>query len=102
MRSRRISKRVLTPGCGYNDDGVLLGPIIDDGSPYMPFLRFIVKRITHAKFCACSTSLFEYKLSYRSGGRGGLVVRSRLWGRRAPGSRPNSTEDPSCMGPVAR
>ncbi|GBN03503.1 hypothetical protein AVEN_116546-1 [Araneus ventricosus] len=35
-------------------------------------------------------------------GRGGLVVRSRIWGRRVPGSRPDSTEDPSCMGPVAR
>ncbi|GBM90656.1 hypothetical protein AVEN_141686-1 [Araneus ventricosus] len=35
-------------------------------------------------------------------GRGGLVVRSRLWGRRVPGSRPDSTEDPPCMGPVAR
>ncbi|GBM53706.1 hypothetical protein AVEN_56405-1 [Araneus ventricosus] len=35
-------------------------------------------------------------------GRGGLVVRSRLWGRRAPGSKPDSTEDPPCMGPVAR
>ncbi|GBN81358.1 hypothetical protein AVEN_263796-1, partial [Araneus ventricosus] len=33
---------------------------------------------------------------------GGLVVRSRLWGRRAPGSKPDSTEDPPCMGPVAR
>ncbi|GBN87709.1 hypothetical protein AVEN_131809-1 [Araneus ventricosus] len=37
-----------------------------------------------------------------SRGRGDLVVRSRLWGRRAPGSRPDSTEDPPCMGPVAR
>ncbi|GBM32041.1 hypothetical protein AVEN_127380-1 [Araneus ventricosus] len=36
------------------------------------------------------------------GGRGGLVVRSRLWGRRAPGSKPDSTDDPPCMGPVAR
>ncbi|GBM02425.1 hypothetical protein AVEN_76477-1 [Araneus ventricosus] len=36
------------------------------------------------------------------GGRGGLVVRSRLWGRRVPGSKPDSTEDPPCMGPVAR
>ncbi|GBL60188.1 hypothetical protein AVEN_218376-1, partial [Araneus ventricosus] len=27
---------------------------------------------------------------------------SRLWGRRAPGSKPDSTEDPQCMGPVAR
>ncbi|GBN68224.1 hypothetical protein AVEN_56125-1 [Araneus ventricosus] len=36
------------------------------------------------------------------GGRGGLVVRSRLWGRRAPGSKPDSTEDLPCMGPVAR
>ncbi|GBL68646.1 hypothetical protein AVEN_159633-1 [Araneus ventricosus] len=34
-------------------------------------------------------------------GRGGLLVRSRLWGRRAPGSKPNSTEDPPCMGPGA-
>ncbi|GBN24942.1 hypothetical protein AVEN_96154-1 [Araneus ventricosus] len=29
-------------------------------------------------------------------------VRSRLWDRRAPGSKPDSTEDPQCMGPVAR
>ncbi|GBL83094.1 hypothetical protein AVEN_165317-1 [Araneus ventricosus] len=35
-------------------------------------------------------------------GRGGLVARSRLWGRRAPGSKPDSTEDPPFMGPVAR
>ncbi|GBO37517.1 hypothetical protein AVEN_67710-1 [Araneus ventricosus] len=35
-------------------------------------------------------------------GRGGLVVRSRPWGRRAPGSRPDSTENPPCMGPAAR
>ncbi|GBL98269.1 hypothetical protein AVEN_174070-1 [Araneus ventricosus] len=30
------------------------------------------------------------------------VVRSRLWGRRVPGSKPDSTEDPPCIGPVAR
>ncbi|GBN09386.1 hypothetical protein AVEN_177275-1 [Araneus ventricosus] len=35
-------------------------------------------------------------------GRGGLVARSRTWGRRAPGSKPDSTEDPPCMGPAAR
>ncbi|GBM78526.1 hypothetical protein AVEN_260452-1 [Araneus ventricosus] len=35
-------------------------------------------------------------------GRGSLVVRSRLWGRRAPGSKPDSTEDPPCIEPVAR
>ncbi|GBM07459.1 hypothetical protein AVEN_5263-1 [Araneus ventricosus] len=35
-------------------------------------------------------------------GRVGLVVRSRLWIRRAPGSKPDSTEDPTCVGPVAR
>ncbi|GBN07393.1 hypothetical protein AVEN_10064-1, partial [Araneus ventricosus] len=29
-------------------------------------------------------------------GRGGLVVRSRLWGQWVPGSRPDSTEDPPC------
>ncbi|GBO29495.1 hypothetical protein AVEN_14493-1 [Araneus ventricosus] len=31
-------------------------------------------------------------------GRGGLVVRSRFWGRRVPGSKPDSTEDPACKG----
>ncbi|GBN63120.1 hypothetical protein AVEN_260281-1 [Araneus ventricosus] len=34
-------------------------------------------------------------------GRGRLVVRSRMWGRRVPGSKPDSTADPSCNGPVA-
>ncbi|GBN30770.1 hypothetical protein AVEN_158639-1 [Araneus ventricosus] len=29
---------------------------------------------------------------------GGLVVRPQLWGRRVPGSKPDSTEDPSCIG----
>ncbi|GBN76408.1 hypothetical protein AVEN_170013-1, partial [Araneus ventricosus] len=40
------------------------------------------------------------KMRYRRLGRGSLVVRSRLWGRRVPGSKPDSTEDPPCMGPV--
>ncbi|GBO08880.1 hypothetical protein AVEN_140990-1 [Araneus ventricosus] len=40
-------------------------------------------------------------LSNKLGGRGGLVARSRLWGRRVPGSKPDSTEDPSCIGPTA-
>ncbi|GBN76262.1 hypothetical protein AVEN_134484-1 [Araneus ventricosus] len=33
-------------------------------------------------------------------GRGGLVVRSRPRDRRVAGSKPDSTEDPPCMGPV--
>ncbi|GBM48342.1 hypothetical protein AVEN_37800-1 [Araneus ventricosus] len=37
-----------------------------------------------------------------SEGRGGLVVRSRPRGRRVAGPKPDSTEDPPCMGPVAR
>ncbi|GBM43096.1 hypothetical protein AVEN_269914-1 [Araneus ventricosus] len=36
------------------------------------------------------------------GGRGGLVIRSRAWGRRVPGPKPDSTEDPPCMGPASR
>ncbi|GBN77183.1 hypothetical protein AVEN_157047-1 [Araneus ventricosus] len=32
--------------------------------------------------------------------RGGLVVRKRLWCRRVPGLKPDSAEDPPCMGPV--
>ncbi|GBM03515.1 hypothetical protein AVEN_95408-1 [Araneus ventricosus] len=39
---------------------------------------------------------------HAKGARGGLVARPRPWGRRAPCSRPDSTEDPPCMGPVAR
>ncbi|GBN60849.1 Signal peptide, CUB and EGF-like domain-containing protein 2 [Araneus ventricosus] len=39
---------------------------------------------------------------FRCESRGGLVVRSRLWGRRVPGAKPDSTEDPPCMGLVAR
>ncbi|GBM44592.1 hypothetical protein AVEN_221834-1 [Araneus ventricosus] len=37
-----------------------------------------------------------------SGGRGGLVARSRPQDRRVAGSKTYSTEDPPCMGPVAR
>ncbi|GBL80812.1 hypothetical protein AVEN_26244-1 [Araneus ventricosus] len=32
--------------------------------------------------------------------RGGIKVRSRLRCQRAPGSKPDSTADPPCMGPV--
>ncbi|GBM86837.1 hypothetical protein AVEN_225059-1 [Araneus ventricosus] len=35
-------------------------------------------------------------------GGGGLVIRCLLWGLRAPGSKPDSTEDLQCIGPVAR
>ncbi|GBL88240.1 hypothetical protein AVEN_117820-1 [Araneus ventricosus] len=34
--------------------------------------------------------------------RGGLVVEFRPWDVGAPGSKPNSTEDPPCMGPATR
>ncbi|GBN16142.1 hypothetical protein AVEN_22442-1 [Araneus ventricosus] len=48
--------------------------------------------------------MYSERLEYsgNSRGQGGLVVRSRFWGRRVPGSRPDSTEDPPCMGPVVR
>ncbi|GBN23594.1 hypothetical protein AVEN_50876-1 [Araneus ventricosus] len=39
--------------------------------------------------------------SHHRVGRGGLGIRSRLRGGRAPGSKPDSTEEPSCCGPVA-
>ncbi|GBL85495.1 hypothetical protein AVEN_34660-1 [Araneus ventricosus] len=52
-----------------------------------------------AGFDSCPSILVDSK---PNGGRGGLVVRSRLWGRWVPGSRPDSTEDPPCMGTVAR
>ncbi|GBL95520.1 hypothetical protein AVEN_54123-1 [Araneus ventricosus] len=37
----------------------------------------------------------------RINGRGGLVARSRRWGWKAPGPKPNTTKDLSCVGPVA-
>ncbi|GBL82715.1 hypothetical protein AVEN_263771-1 [Araneus ventricosus] len=40
--------------------------------------------------------------STQTGGRGGQVVRSRPLGRRVPGSKPDSAEDPPCTGPAAR
>ncbi|GBN32861.1 hypothetical protein AVEN_89555-1 [Araneus ventricosus] len=33
-------------------------------------------------------------------GRGALIVRSRLWDQRVLSSKPDSTDDPSCIGPV--
>ncbi|GBN29431.1 hypothetical protein AVEN_209442-1 [Araneus ventricosus] len=36
------------------------------------------------------------------GGRGGLVERFQPRSRRVPGSKPDSTENPTCIGPVAR
>ncbi|GBM47392.1 hypothetical protein AVEN_136445-1, partial [Araneus ventricosus] len=35
-----------------------------------------------------------------NGGLGGLVLRSRTRNRRVAGSKPDSIEDPPCMGPV--
>ncbi|GBM77925.1 hypothetical protein AVEN_89588-1 [Araneus ventricosus] len=42
------------------------------------------------------------KFSRCLGGHGDPVVKSLPRGRRAPGSKPDSTEDLSCIGPVAR
>ncbi|GBL74872.1 hypothetical protein AVEN_243715-1 [Araneus ventricosus] len=44
-------------------------------------------------------TLDGFKMPQR--GRGGLEVRSRPWGQRVPGSKPDSTEDPPCVRPVA-
>ncbi|GBM75773.1 hypothetical protein AVEN_39421-1, partial [Araneus ventricosus] len=35
-------------------------------------------------------------------GRSGISVRSQFRGRRAPDSKPDSPEDPTCMAPIAR
>ncbi|GBL72966.1 hypothetical protein AVEN_128147-1 [Araneus ventricosus] len=50
--------------------------------------------------CSDSYQFSFYRMPPPSG-RGGLVVKSPFWGRRVPGSIPDSTEDPPCMGPVA-
>ncbi|GBO46466.1 hypothetical protein AVEN_19924-1, partial [Araneus ventricosus] len=56
--------------------------------------RFFIKRFSNRSFSTKKGS------STPKLGRGGLVVRSR--DLRVPGSKPDSTEDPPCMGPVAR
>ncbi|GBN30130.1 hypothetical protein AVEN_185316-1 [Araneus ventricosus] len=53
------------------------------------------------RFCLCG-ALTSYTPCHPRQGRDGLVVASRLWCWRAPGSKPDSTEDPPCMGPVVR
>ncbi|GBN12615.1 hypothetical protein AVEN_12503-1 [Araneus ventricosus] len=45
---------------------------------------------------------FSKLLSILFWGRGGLAVRSRPRDRWIAGPKPDSTEDPPCMGPVAR
>ncbi|GBL92177.1 hypothetical protein AVEN_91518-1 [Araneus ventricosus] len=54
------------------------------------------------QFSSFNTLAFVRLISVIFNGRGGLVARSRLWNRRVPGSKPDSTDDPSCMGPAAR
>ncbi|GBO01845.1 hypothetical protein AVEN_156989-1 [Araneus ventricosus] len=51
---------------------------------------------------AASNSLRPRWPSAVKRGRGGLVVRSRPRDRKVAGPKPDSTEDPPCMGPAAR
>ncbi|GBM18282.1 hypothetical protein AVEN_224163-1 [Araneus ventricosus] len=59
------------------------------------------KLTLYSMFCVKRRSIVK-KIQYALEGRGGLVEKSRLWGRRAPCSKPDSTEDPPCMRPAAR
>ncbi|GBO25652.1 hypothetical protein AVEN_93653-1 [Araneus ventricosus] len=43
-----------------------------------------------------------FTLSQNLGARGGLVAITRILGRRVLSSKSDFTEDPPCMGPVAR
>ncbi|GBM31662.1 hypothetical protein AVEN_101281-1 [Araneus ventricosus] len=65
-------------------------------STHVSFLQEDYVRI----FTVKELSELGYRICILSG-CGGLVVRLRLWGQRAPGSKPDSIEDPPCMGPVA-
>ncbi|GBO30026.1 hypothetical protein AVEN_146707-1 [Araneus ventricosus] len=74
-----------------------------------PGLWFVMCESTFAlatpKAITESVTKYNYIVSHLppdSGGRSGLVVRSRPRDRRVAGSKPDSTEDPPCMGPVAR
>ncbi|GBO24541.1 hypothetical protein AVEN_145457-1 [Araneus ventricosus] len=51
----------------------------------------------YTTFCCflCQWDSRDSKKHYIKKGRGGLMIRSQLWGPRVPGSKPDSTEDPS-------
>ncbi|GBL85497.1 hypothetical protein AVEN_34662-1 [Araneus ventricosus] len=57
-----------------------------------PRLRIQIQRLQRVSFHPTPP-----KIRYVHEDYGGLVVRSRLWGRRVPGLKLGSTEDPSCM-----
>ncbi|GBM81272.1 hypothetical protein AVEN_84686-1 [Araneus ventricosus] len=56
----------------------------------------------HVILLSCLASLINGEGVLQGIGPRCLVVRSRLRGRIVPGSKPDSTADPLCMGPVAR
>ncbi|GBM92883.1 hypothetical protein AVEN_205215-1 [Araneus ventricosus] len=62
---------------------------------FRPFVSFLFAT-TSVHNCTRTLRTHYYR------GRGGLVVRSRPRDRRAPGSKPDSTEDPPYMGPTTR
>ncbi|GBN26961.1 hypothetical protein AVEN_239638-1 [Araneus ventricosus] len=67
----------------------------------------ILMKITLTGACAKARRVSEsvakqYIFLACTRGRSGLVVRSRPRDRRVAGSKPDSTEDPLCMEPVAR
>ncbi|GBO24103.1 hypothetical protein AVEN_213340-1 [Araneus ventricosus] len=63
---------------------------------YIDTRRF--KRNTKVAAMLCSMSILRTTIDW---GCSGLVARPRLRDRRVAGSKPDSTEDPPCMGPVA-
>ncbi|GBM31705.1 hypothetical protein AVEN_45629-1 [Araneus ventricosus] len=60
------------------------------------------KIIIILKFHPLDNEYLEICVASLQGGRGGQVVRCRSLSRRVPGSKPDSTGDPSYIGPVSR
>ncbi|GBN10537.1 hypothetical protein AVEN_182670-1 [Araneus ventricosus] len=66
--------------------------------------HFLSEKLLEASYSNNESIVFGALVAVQVGGddRCDLVVRSRPWGRRDPGSKPDSTEDPSCIWLVAR
>ncbi|GBN89546.1 hypothetical protein AVEN_146014-1 [Araneus ventricosus] len=80
------------------------GLIADDWTHLLSEVYWYGLVVIEATLLRSQYSYYYLRLSSHSDGSvwGGLVARFRPRDRRVAGPKPDSTEDPPCMGPVAR
>ncbi|GBM93524.1 hypothetical protein AVEN_168013-1 [Araneus ventricosus] len=75
-------------------DGILLGRRVSLKPLWISFLC-LKQNVWRSR----TATINELRAKYQ--GHGSLVLRSRLQGRKVPGSKPVSTEEPPCTGPYS-